>query len=89
MNEIRLTAEALDDLRYWAMQDPKTTRKIYDLFEELTRTPFKGTGKPEPLKFDKAGYWSRHINKSDRMVYQVLSDGDVLIVSYRCHYDDK
>ena len=87
MNEIHLTPKALEDLRYWAMQDPKTTRKIYELFEELTRTPFTGTGKPEPLKHSKAGYWSRHINQADRIVYKVLSDGDVLVTSCRYHYD--
>ena len=89
MNEIRLTPEALDDLRYWANQDPKTIRRIYGLFEELIRTPFTGTGKPEPLKYDKSGYWSRRINGTDRIIYKVLTEGDVLVTSCRYHYNDK
>lgn len=89
MDELHLSPRALDDLQYWIKTNPKTADKLLKLFEEIIRTPFTGTGKPEPLKHDKSGYWSRHINGADRVVYSVLGDGDVYIVSCKTHYDDK
>jgi len=56
---------------------------------EIVRTPFEGTGKPEPLKHELTGYWSRRINDADRIIYQVLENGDVYIVSCLSHYGDK
>jgi toxin YoeB len=65
-------------------------RKIEQIFQELSTTPFEGTGNPEPLKYQLTGYWSRRINKKDRIIYKVFEDKViVLIVSAIGHYGDK
>ena len=65
-------------------------RKIEQIFLELSETPYSGTGNPEALKYNLYGYWSRRINKRDRIVYRVIEDKvQVLIVSATGHYDDK
>ena len=65
-------------------------RKIEQIFQELADTPFEGTGNPEPLKYQLSGYWSRRINKKDRIIYRVYEDRVVvLIVSAIVHYGDK
>jgi toxin YoeB len=61
-------------------------KKIAALLDELTEHPFTGTGKPEPLKFDLAGYWSRRINKEHRLIYEVI-EPDVIVVSALGHYE--
>ena len=71
---------------YWQETDRAVLHKINDLIRECTRTPFKGTGKPEALKNDLRSFWSRRINHEHRLVYQVV--GDVLIVATcRFHYE--
>lgn len=65
-------------------------KKIQDIALELTETPYAGTGKPEALKHDYQGYWSRRINKKDRLIYQVDEDQlSVKIISVKDHYPDK
>lgn len=65
-------------------------RKIEQIFLELSETPYEGTGYPEPLKYHLTGYWSRRINKKDRIVYKVFEDRVVvLVVSAIGHYGDK
>ena len=61
----------LDDLRFWVSTDAKVAERILKLVEEIRRDPFRGTGKPEPLKYLGAGVWSRRITQSDRLVYLV------------------
>jgi len=63
-----------------------TRAKINGLIEEVKRTPFEGTGKPEPLKYDLAGYWSRRIDREHRLIYQVV-DNEILIYACRFHND--
>lgn len=76
---------AWEDYLYWQVHDPKLLRRINDLIRECTRTPFKGTGKPEPLKGSLSGWWSRRINREHRLVYR--PDGDrLLIAQCRHHY---
>lgn len=87
MPDLLLKSKATDDLDYWVNQDAKTMRRISKLFFELRRTPFSGTGKPEPLKGDSKGRWSRRIDDSNRLVYS-LKDGVVHVESLRGHYDD-
>ena len=62
-------------------------RKINELIKDIQRTPFEGRGKPEPLKYDLAGFWSRRINREHRLVYQVVNN-TILIYSCRFHYDN-
>jgi len=75
-----------DDYTSWLTEDKKMLKKINELIKEIQRTPFEGKGKPEPLKYDLAGYWSRRIDREHRLVYQVV-DEKVLIFSCRYHYD--
>ena len=66
-------------------QDRKTLAKLNALLKEIQRTPFSGSGKPEPLKHDKSGYWSRRINDTDRLVYRM--NGDIVeIMQCKGHY---
>lgn len=79
--------EAWDDYTYWQMQDKKMLKRINALLKDAERTPFVGLGKPEPLKGDLSGFWSRRIDNTHRLVYRLK--GDVLeILSCRGHYDD-
>jgi toxin YoeB len=67
-------------------EDKKMLKKINELINEIQRTPFEGIAKPEPLKFEVNGCWSRRIDREHRLVYQVKND-DLLIFSCRYHYD--
>lgn len=81
--------EAWEDYQYWLNTDSKTLTRINDLIEQCRRTPFKGTGKPEPLRGDLTGWWSRRINQADRMVYRVSGAGNeqcLEIAQLRFHY---
>jgi toxin YoeB len=70
---------------YWQTQDKKVLKKLNALIEEATRTPFEGTGKPEALKHELAGWWSRRITDEHRLVYRVR-DGALEIAQCRFHY---
>ena len=85
--KITFTNIAWEDYLSWQSEDKKVLKKINALIEEITRTPFEGRGKPEPLKYDLTGYWSRRIDQEHRLVYQ-FRQGKVLIYSCRFHYDD-
>jgi len=77
---------AWEDYLYWQKTDEKILKKINGLLKEIKRTPFEGIGKPEPLKYDLAGFWSRRIDREHRLVYQA-NDNEVLIYACRYHYD--
>ncbi|MCL4871459.1 MAG: Txe/YoeB family addiction module toxin [Anaerolineae bacterium] len=76
---------AWNDYLYWQNADKKTLNRNNALIKEIQRTPFLGTGKPEPLKFGLSGYWSRRIDKEHRLVYKVVGD-DLRIAQLRNHY---
>lgn len=78
--------EAWDDYVYWQTQDKKTLKKINALIKEIMRTPFEGTGKPEPLKHQLQGFWSRRIDQENRLIYRV-SDDSIEILSCKLHYN--
>lgn len=83
------TDHAWDDYLYWQTNDADTLQKINDLIKEIKREPFKGTGKPEPLKGNLAGHWSRRITGEHRLVYRVsgAKPNQVLtIIQVRFHY---
>ena len=88
MMKITFSKNAWEDYVYWQTEDKKTLKKINALIKDIQRTPYEGIGKPEPLKFDLAGYWSRRIDLEHRLVYQV-EDSDILIYTCRFHYDKK
>ncbi len=74
MRSIEFDSNGFDDLAWWIKQDRKTAIRIVRLIKEVQRTPFKGTGKPEPLKHDLKGCWSRRITKEHRLVYKVTEE---------------
>ena len=77
--------KAFEEYQAWATEDRKSFAKINDFIKEISRTPFDGTGQPEPLKYDLAGCWSRRITREHRLVYQVESQ-TIIIVSCKYHY---
>ncbi len=80
------TASAWSDYLWFQQQDRRLLKRINLLIKETLRTPQTGIGKPERLKANLAGYWSRRINDEHRLVYQV-TDADLLIVACRYHYE--
>ncbi len=87
MHKLTFTEKAFEEYLYWQTQDKKTLKRINTLLKEISRDPFEGIGKPEPLKFGMSGLWSRRIDDSNRLVYRVV---DEQIEIYQCkgHYDD-
>ena len=81
------TAAAGSDYVWWQGQDKKTLRRINTLIEAARRDPFVGIGKPEPLLGNLAGYWSRRIDVTHRLVY-AADDVDLDVIACRGHYDD-
>ena len=77
--------DAWEDYLYWQRTDPKVLKRINALIKEIQRNPYEGVGKPEPLKYNFAGYWSRRITDEHRLVYQVNEDA-VLIAQLRYHH---
>ena len=76
---------AWDDYLFWQRTDKKILKRINNLIKEIARDPFKGPGKPEPLKHALSGYWSRRITEADRIVYKVESE-TLCIAQLRYHY---
>ena len=79
------TRESWEDYTYWINQDKKTLKKINKLIADTLRSPFEGLGKPEPLKENYTGFWSRRIDEKNRLIYAV-TDGAISIVGCRFHY---
>ena len=87
MLEIKFSKSADKDFEFWCSSDRKTAQKIVALLEEMVETPYSGKGKPEALKHEYSGFWSRRINSKDHIVYRVDEQAGVLfIVSMRKHY---
>ena len=81
--------QAWEDYLHWQAADPNTLERVNELIKECKRSPFKGIGKPEPLKGDLQGWWSRRINTVDRLVYRVTGTGHAQaleIAQCRFHY---
>ncbi|WP_328632693.1 Txe/YoeB family addiction module toxin [Streptomyces sp. NBC_00356] len=87
MREVNFDPAAWDDFQYWLAADRKTVRRIVRLIGEIQRDPFAGIGKPEPLKGDLSGYWSRRIDDEHRLGYRA-DDKEVKILKARYHYSD-
>jgi toxin YoeB len=79
------TKDAWTDYVYWQGQDKKTLKRINKLITDTQRTPFEGVGKPEPLKENLSGFWSRRIDENNRLVY-VVDGSRLTIISCRYHY---
>jgi len=80
------STNAWEDYLYWQQTDKKVLRKVNELIKEVSRNPYEGIGKPEPLKHAYAGYWSRRITDEHRLVYKV-EGGIVKIAQVRYHYE--
>lgn len=89
---IFFTKNAWEDFEYWLDTDDEILAKIRELIKSIKQNPFRGIGKPEPLKHGFAGYWSRRINQEHRLVYKVSGkkgdDQKITILQCRFHYDD-
>lgn len=85
------TSNGWKDFEYWLENDQATADKIRDLIRSIKQTPFKGLGKPEPLKFGLKGFWSRRITGEHRLIYQISGikgdDQKCSIIQCRFHYD--
>lgn len=79
------TQDAWEDYEYWQKTSKEKVKQISKLIKAIKRDPFEGIGKPEPLKHDLAGYWSRRIDQEHRLVYEVQEDA-IIIVQCRYHY---
>ncbi len=83
---LTFTENAWEDYLYWQKINKKLVKKINELIKDIKKSPFEGIGKPEPLKYDLAGYWSRRIDHEHRLVYQVV-ENKLKIYACRFHYD--
>ena len=89
MNDFTFTDKGFADYVYWQFQDKKTIKKINNLLEDIKRNgAMQGIGKPEPLKHNLSGFWSRRINDGNRLVYAIEKDA-VVIISCKGHYGSK
>ena len=80
--------DAWEDYLYWQTQDNKTLLRINKLVQDIERNGHEGIGNPEPLKYKKAGFWSREIDGKNRLVYRIQGD-TIEIVQCRTHFGDK
>jgi toxin YoeB len=86
MRKILLEDNAIEDFEFWSKNDVKILKKIAELFIAISKNPFEGIGKPELLKGNLTGYWSRRINEEHRIVYAVDKD-KITVISCRYHYE--
>ena len=87
MRSVKFDPQAFKDYTGWADKDKKIFKKINKLIKCIDQTPFKGEGKPEPLKHQLAGFWSRHINKKDRLIYKISQNNEIVIAGCKGHYN--
>ncbi len=87
MSKIIFTERAFEEYLYWQMQDKKTLKRINLLLKDISRSYFEGIGKPEGLKENLSGYWSRRIDETNRLVYRI-TDGQIEVYQCKGHYED-
>lgn len=85
MLDLLFLPEGWEDYLYWQTQDKKTLRRVNALIKDIQRNPFEGIGKPEPLRENRTGWWSRRIDDTNRIVYKVET-GQIVIAQCRTHY---
>ena len=86
MTKVAFEPKAFEELGQWGTEDQKVFKKILSLIKDIQREPFSGIGKPEPLKYELQGYWSRRITDEHRLVYKAEEDL-LIIISCKYHYD--
>lgn len=87
MSKLSFSENAWQEYLYWQAQDKKTIKRINQLLQDIHRNGYTGIGKPEPLKGDLSGFWSRRIDDTNRLVYR-LSDDLIEIIQCKGHYND-
>lgn len=87
IERIQWDVDAWEDYLYWQVEDKQIMKKINQLIKDIKRTPFEGLGKPEPLKGNLSGLWSRRINSEHRLVY-LVEDNSLVIFACKGHYED-
>jgi toxin YoeB len=78
--------ESWEDYQYWQKTNKSILHRINQIIKDITKSPFEGIGKPEPLRYKYKGYWSRRIDQEHRLIYKISED-EVWIVKCRFHYD--
>jgi len=86
--KINFTETGWNDYVYWESQDKKTLKRVNNLIEDITRNGHDGIGKPEPLRNDMSGWWSRRIDDKNRLIYRLVGDEAVEITQCKGHYGD-
>jgi toxin YoeB len=82
---IKFSDQAWEDYLYWQTNDRARLKRVNVLLKDIQRSPFEGVGKPEPLKHNLAGFWSRRIDDEHRLIY-TIQDGTILVAQCRYHY---
>jgi len=85
MRDVRFSSNSFKEFSDWAIENKKAYQKLIELIETTRRTPFAGIGKPEPLKHEYKGMWSRRITNEHRLVYSI-SEKEIIIISCKYHY---
>jgi toxin YoeB len=85
MKPVLFERQAFEDLKHWSATDRKILNKIIDLLSDIQKHPFDGLGKPEPLKHQLKGFWSRRITDEHRLVYCIMNE-KIIVASCRYHY---
>jgi toxin YoeB len=85
---LKFVESAWEDYLYLQKHDKKKVKRINELIKDISRSPFQGIGKPEPLKYHYTGYWSRRIDGEHRLIYHISND-ELIILKCRFHYDEK
>jgi len=88
VKKLDFSGNSCSDYLYWQGQDKKTLRRINKLIQDIDRNGYDGIGKPEPLTGNLAGYWSRHIDEKNRLLYRIVDD-IIELYELRTHYGDK
>lgn len=84
--KVKFSKIAWEDYITWQFEDKSMTKKINELIKDIQRTPYEGKGKPESLKYDLSGFWSRRIDREHRLVYRI-EENDLYIYNCKFHYD--
>lgn len=89
MSNFVFLPEGWEDYVYWQEHDKKKLRRINQLLQDISRNAFEGLGKPEPLRGNMTGWWSRRIDDTNRLIYRVQDNNNIEIAQCRGHYSDK
>lgn len=87
MRHFIFETSVINDLKKWTRNNSHLVKKVFELLADINNNPFDGIGKPEPLKYDFKGCWSRRINNEHRLIYEVSPIGDIKILSVHGHYE--